>query len=205
MTFTLITRKEAKAQGLARYYTGKPCKNGHIAERITSNGTCLECCKGHSKKTYAAHQDEYRAKGLEKAKARIESGEHAAYQAQWKANNPERYKKRRAAWSAENADRIKGHRRASYLRNTAKEKHEATLRQRKLQAEYDALSPEDQDRLDAIYAEGHEMNKRDGANTWHIDHIKPLAKGGAHHPDNLRIIPAKENLSKGARWESDAA
>lgn len=33
-------------------------------------------------------------------------------------------------------------------------------------------------------------------NNWHVDHIKPLSKGGLHHPDNLQIIPAKHNLSK---------
>lgn len=26
-----------------RYFTGKPCKNGHLSERSISNGGCLEC------------------------------------------------------------------------------------------------------------------------------------------------------------------
>ena len=30
----------------------------------------------------------------------------------------------------------------------------------------------------------------------HVDHIIPLAKGGLHHPRNLRIITAKENIEK---------
>jgi len=34
---------EAKRLGLTRYYTGKPCKHGHIAERLTSCGRCCEC------------------------------------------------------------------------------------------------------------------------------------------------------------------
>jgi hypothetical protein len=29
----IISRAEAKARGLTRYFTGKPCKYGHIAER----------------------------------------------------------------------------------------------------------------------------------------------------------------------------
>jgi hypothetical protein len=40
----IITRAEAKARGLKRYFTGKPCRNkGHVAERLTSNGNCMEC------------------------------------------------------------------------------------------------------------------------------------------------------------------
>jgi hypothetical protein len=39
----LVTRKSAKAQGLKRYFTGRPCKNGHVDERFTSVSTCLSC------------------------------------------------------------------------------------------------------------------------------------------------------------------
>lgn len=31
---------------------------------------------------------------------------------------------------------------------------------------------------------------------FHVDHIKPLSKGGKHHPDNLSIILSSENLFK---------
>lgn len=40
-----ILRKEARAQRLKRYYTGKPCKYGHRTERNTSTGQCLDCSK----------------------------------------------------------------------------------------------------------------------------------------------------------------
>jgi CRISPR/Cas system Type II protein with McrA/HNH and RuvC-like nuclease domain len=33
----------------------------------------------------------------------------------------------------------------------------------------------------------------------HVDHIIPLSAGGAHSPENLRIISARENLEKGAK------
>ena len=36
-------RQVAKSIGLTRYRTGKPCINGHVAERLVSNFTCLEC------------------------------------------------------------------------------------------------------------------------------------------------------------------
>ena len=44
-----ITRREALDRGLKRYFTGKSCKRGHVAERWTGNANCVEC-------TQAAHQ-----------------------------------------------------------------------------------------------------------------------------------------------------
>jgi len=31
---------------------------------------------------------------------------------------------------------------------------------------------------------------------WHVDHIIPISKGGLHHPDNLQIITAEDNMHK---------
>lgn len=40
----IISRDEAKARGLRRYFTGKPCKYGHVAERYIYAGCkCLGC------------------------------------------------------------------------------------------------------------------------------------------------------------------
>lgn len=35
--------KRVATLGSTRYFTGKPCQRGHVAERQTSNGVCLEC------------------------------------------------------------------------------------------------------------------------------------------------------------------
>ena len=39
----IITRQQAIEQKLTRYFTGKPCKHGHISEKLLSNRTCIEC------------------------------------------------------------------------------------------------------------------------------------------------------------------
>ena len=44
----IISRIEAQEQGLKKFFTGKPCKHGHISERRVSGGQCLECCKTKS-------------------------------------------------------------------------------------------------------------------------------------------------------------
>lgn len=45
MTKTLITRDDARAAGRKRFYTGVPCKYGHVDERLVSNGGCATCLR----------------------------------------------------------------------------------------------------------------------------------------------------------------
>lgn len=39
----LVTRQQALAEGLMYYFTGKPCKHGHISKRFTNGRQCAEC------------------------------------------------------------------------------------------------------------------------------------------------------------------
>lgn len=39
-------RSAAKAGGATRYFTGIPCKFGHVSERHVSNGQCVQCTAG---------------------------------------------------------------------------------------------------------------------------------------------------------------
>jgi hypothetical protein len=41
----IITRAQASEAGLTRYYTGRPCHCGHLAERYASNNQCVECMR----------------------------------------------------------------------------------------------------------------------------------------------------------------
>lgn len=41
----IITRAQARHNGLGKYFTGVPCRNGHIAERYTQSGSCEDCIR----------------------------------------------------------------------------------------------------------------------------------------------------------------
>ena len=56
-----ITRKEAISQGLKRYFTGVPCKNGHMAERATKGWYCIECNHQMQKGIRENNREEYNA------------------------------------------------------------------------------------------------------------------------------------------------
>jgi 5-methylcytosine-specific restriction endonuclease McrA len=41
----IVTRAEALAAGLKHFFTGVPCKFGHVDERLTSSKACMECTR----------------------------------------------------------------------------------------------------------------------------------------------------------------
>jgi hypothetical protein len=58
----IITRKEAKEQGLKQYFTGEPCKHGHIDTRQTVNSLCSECARIKSVAFYHANNGKEKQK-----------------------------------------------------------------------------------------------------------------------------------------------
>lgn len=48
-----------------------------------------------------------------------------------------------------------------------------------------------------LYLLCHQMNLRDGKQTWAVDHIFEIEDGGGHTIENLRIITFSENTKKG--------
>ena len=56
----IVSRAEAKEQGLKRYFTGKPCKRGHICESWVCDRACTDCAKEKRQtKKYKDYQLKY--------------------------------------------------------------------------------------------------------------------------------------------------
>lgn len=53
----IISRQEAKNQNIKTYYTGKPCKHGHVSYRYVNDGKCSECVKNRVTKWTADNKD----------------------------------------------------------------------------------------------------------------------------------------------------
>lgn len=66
---------------------------------------------------------------------------------------------------------------------------------------YVALTREERQRIAALYAEAARRTRETGI-PHHVDHDRPLARGGKHHPDNMHVVPADINLAKGAQYAS---
>jgi hypothetical protein len=51
----IIHRKMAIAMGLKKYFTGRPCCRGHVAERFVADRYCCLCAKDRNSRHRAAH------------------------------------------------------------------------------------------------------------------------------------------------------
>lgn len=182
----LISAKEAKKQGLKRYFTGKPCKHGHIDERLVSSETCCEC---NRLKVVQWQKD-----NPEKAKQKHD---------RWKAKNPDLPRQRAADWYQANTEQHK----ATMAAYFASEPHlrarlSSKARAQKLQRTPDWLTEDDVWLINEFYQLAFLRTQLTGV-AWHVDHVIPLRGrnvSGLHVPANLQVIPEAANLKKGNRY-----
>ena len=182
-------RAKAKAEGKTRYYTGRPCKNGHVAERQTSNGTCVVCLQNRNSQWQKDNPDKVYRNQL-------------AYLS--------RYPERREAYIQQYLISNKEERRI-YLRNWRllnKDKHAAKQRRReaaKLKRTPQWLTSGHHAEINNMYWLAADLQKVSGEK-YHVDHIVPLQGknvSGLHVPWNLQILPADMNCKKSNTFEGE--
>lgn len=59
-----MERKEAKSKGLGTYFTGRPCRRGHVSARYVSGGQCLECVSAPERTVVLLFPDAGQADGF---------------------------------------------------------------------------------------------------------------------------------------------
>lgn len=213
------TRSEAREKGENLYFTGAPCKRGHVAPRFTKTAICTDCNREHSlgwarenaaKKArmdaeyrrknpeaarkkgadyYAANKERINARGRD-YHARTAPERHASAR-KWREANPDKTRAAQARFRAANKDKINA--------------WAALRRARKMQG-YMMLSPAQKSAIEAFYAEARKLTLETGIRH-EVDHIHPLVGvnfSGLHVPWNLQIITSDANKRKGNRLEEAA-
>jgi hypothetical protein len=219
MAEAIITQAQAKAEGLKFYFTGKPCKHGHVAKRYTSGGACEPCVVAAHAAYRAANLETLKQKHLEwreqnreylrqKAHERYvaDKARHRETMAAWAANNPQKvYEAERRRQEKLYADPARREALRQYHKRHNQqfpEKQSLRTRRRqlaKLQRIPAWLTAEDHAAMDALYAEAVRLTRETGV-PHDVDHIIPLQGrmvSGLHVPSNLQILTASQNRSKG--------
>jgi 5-methylcytosine-specific restriction endonuclease McrA len=181
------TRAEAKKTGSKYYFTGQPCKHGHIAPRKTK-GACVECLKvewAQANVTRAAYFAEYN---------KSEAGQTA--KREYYERNKEAVVARAQARPTEEKH---FHRRKHKAANPDLYKELTNARRRRFRdATPKWLTAEHKLEIRLKYRLAIELSRRLGV-PHAVDHIIPLQGEevcGLHVPWNMEVITQEQNLKK---------
>ena len=175
-------RAAAKASGEAMYFTGRPCKNGHVVLRFTSNGSCHECSLDYQKNSrlnnLAARKEKEKTSYANNRQKMVDIAKV------YRANNPEKVAETNKKWRLANKH-IKAYN--QQLRNANNKKATPSWLSKNdlaLMLDFYKVAKEQQDLFDIPIA---------------VDHIVPL-KGkmvcGLHTPWNLCLRTQSDNSKK---------
>lgn len=223
----LISREEAREKGLKRYFTGEPCKRGHLAERYVSTGRCVPCTQKQAldwhfnnhersllkmKKRHEANREAELARMANRYATHRE--EACAVRRQWRLDHPDRTKEAHAKWRRENRTRWneigKGWRDRYPEKYKAKNRRwrennpdgERAIKHRRRARERNAPGSHTAQDIQCLYALQRALCaacKVSLQDGYHVDHVMPLARGGSNGPENLQLLCPPCNWSKNAK------
>lgn len=223
-------RNRAKVAGEGRYFTGKPCSRGHVAQRHTSNGLCVECRRDNVRKHRQTPEGLQKSRDARRAwyakhGAKPEERAKAVRRAvKWMRANKDRPELREVV--AERARRWSKTQRGKLMRKQNAQRVEVRLKLRLRQRAREALrgqrKPDSVSRsvgctfehlkthISAQFAPGMSW---ENYGEWELDHKRPLSSfyltkldqfKAANHFTNLQPLWKRDNRSKGAKWGASA-
>lgn len=195
------------------YFTGEPCRNGHIAPRYVVGGRCVECKREKDRRTYEANRDKRIAKAQDYHKANRET--RIEQMREYHFANHEKALQDRRDYAAKNYDHLLAKKReymadpANKAAKAAKKKEQAYLYrgyEQKRRARLKGAIPKWYGELDDFVMEqAAELCTRRQQSTgfaWEVDHTIPLLATratGLHWYANLQVIPQTLNRQKNRR------
>lgn len=165
----IISKDEAKASGLTRYSTGKPCKRGHVGDRMTNGGSCVAC---HNLRRAGSQ--------------RVADSKRA-----WRTTNRQRCVEVKQQWRANNPGKVTEQNKRVWQRKKGKaQKTKPVSKSLKFSSAFDLIVLQ-KGRC------AHCASYLDGK--FHLDHIAPRAKGGPDTRKNFQLLCPPCNRSKSAK------
>jgi hypothetical protein len=187
-----VSRKAARASGLKRYTAGKPCKHGHTAPRLVSNGSCLECARLAANARRADDPVAARQRDKEFREANREKRQ-AAFR-EWRTANRDKALAANERWKLANPDHIRDYARAYQAKRYAEDfqfRLRVTIRNHVARAlkrgrpevyirDIGCTRAELRAHIEAQFTG--RMSWDNWGSVWEIDHIQPLISFDLTYP-----------------------
>ena len=195
----IITRQYAISNGLKKYYTGKPCKRGHVSERYTSTNKCF-VCNDIDAKEWKAKNPEKIKESNKKTKQKQGKNRRAAWKKSWDEKNSEHKRIYRKEWYLKN--------RESSLKYSKEYKKENRILYTALENKRRALKNNittflDYKTEDVLFLLKKQNNKcvycKSHMIKYNVDHIIPIKLGGNNSKYNIQILCPTCNMRKSAK------
>jgi 5-methylcytosine-specific restriction endonuclease McrA len=220
----IVTRADARSLELKHYFTGRPCKNGHLVERFVSNGACFGCLAMWAdvapREATTKRRRAWYSKNSDKIAERRSAIYHLnpeKYRARSRQNywaDPEKYRKRVIEWNAANPERLSEKNAAYYEANAvamrarsqawfyANKEHASVQRARRRALLNAAQGSHTAQELRDLFAK--QKGKcaycfKSIKSGYHADHIRPIARGGSNWITNIALACPTCNLRKNAK------
>lgn len=181
------SRAEAKAMGAKHYFTGEPCKHGHVAPRKTK-GACTECLRVDWEKRNVARAEYFKQYNqteiAREAKRKYYKKNRDAVIARAQARPLSEKRRWQKAWKDRNQLWVRADTKARRRKHRLATPKWLTRRQK--------------GEIRQLYQIAMTMTQTTGEQ-YVVDHIIPLRSEfvcGLHVPWNLRVITREENLAK---------
>lgn len=208
------SRQKAREAGSKYYFTGKPCKHGHISKRWTSVAICVECFtseegKADTRRRGAKHRERHREKVREKKRAWREQNHERALEMEraYRASNPDKRREACARWRSNNLDRERDNARRWMAENRDKVNATAARRRARVKGVGGSYTSEDVQHLLLKQKErcAHPWCRTSLSAGYEVDHIKPISRGGSNDRRNLQLLCQPCNRSKSSKDPIDFA
>jgi hypothetical protein len=188
-----ISRADALNQGLKTYFTGKPCRRGHICDRYVCSYVCVDCGDLNGKSwasnnvaKVAQMRRTWRNRDIDRTHA-IERASREKYPEKQKARAAKQSNAaKRAEWKRKNRARVL-----------------ALVQKRKLELKNRVPKWANLQAISRIYEFRDWLSNVTGVQ-YHVDHEIPAfgkLVSGLHVEGNLQVIPAEANLRKNRSYE----
>lgn len=216
----LKIKQEAIKNGEQKYFTGKPCKHGHIAERYTKDGNCIVCRAAQFQRDFDKKskqqkinrsKPEVKEKNSKRDKIYRQKNrtKESKRKAKWVDDNRERHNNTYNLWSKEKYHNDPNYKLTKILRTRLTSALKGEQKAATTMELIGCTTEELWLHIESKFEPGMTReNNGNGEGFWHLDHEKACANFDLSDPEqqkvcfhytNLQPLWYEDNLKKGAK------